>query len=163
MTLADKTGAEILNVADPIMDNLMEGSTEINHEKHTRNFTDRMKGIVTKEYFETVCRKYQAERGYFSRREFVSVFRRPQPVAIVWKQWFTKQPGEYVAELVLVENGFTYLGIWSITPWYFDQLRGYSQRIVTDKNTLMTEGGLVGWMRWLQRKSCKLRYCCTTA
>lgn len=109
MTLADKSDREILAIADPIMDNLMEGSTEINHEKHTRDFTDRIKRIVTKEYLETVCRKYQAERGYFGRREFVAVFRRPQSVAIVWKQWFTKQAGEYVAELVLVENESGYL------------------------------------------------------
>lgn len=109
MTLAEKSDKEILAVADPIMDNLMEGMTTIDHEKHTRDFTDRMKRIVTKEYLETLCRNYQAERGYFAGREFVAVFRRPQSVAIVWKQWFTKQAGEYVAELVLVENGTTYL------------------------------------------------------
>ena len=109
MMLADKSDMEILAVADPIMDNLMEGSTEIDHEKHTRDFTDRMKRIVTKEYLETLCKKYQAERGYFGKREFVAVFRRPQSVAIVWKQWFTKQAGEYVAELVLVDNESGYL------------------------------------------------------
>ncbi|OQW33394.1 MAG: hypothetical protein A4E19_03005 [Nitrospira sp. SG-bin1] len=109
MTLADKSDREILAVADPIMDNLMKGSTAIDHERHTRDFTDRMKRIVTKEYLETLCRKYQAERGYFAKREFVAVFRRPESVAIVWKQWFTKTAGEYVAELVLVENGSTYL------------------------------------------------------
>ena len=52
----------------------MEGSTEINHEKHTRDFTDRMKRIVTKEYLEKVCKRYQAEWGYFGKREFVAVF-----------------------------------------------------------------------------------------
>ena len=100
MTLADKSDMEILAIADPIMDNLMEGSTEINHEKHTRDFTDRMRRIVTKEYLEAVCRQYQAERGYFAGRE---------SVAIVWKQWFTKKAGEYVAELVLVDNESGYL------------------------------------------------------
>lgn len=109
MTLAEKSDKEILAVADPIMDNLMEGSTEIDHEKHTRDFTDRMKRIVMKEYLEIVCRQYQAERGYFAGREFVAVFRRPQSVAIVWKQRFTKKAGEYVAELVLVENESGYL------------------------------------------------------
>lgn len=49
MTLAEKSDGEILAVADPIMDNLMKGSTAIDHEKHTRDFTDRMKCIVTKE------------------------------------------------------------------------------------------------------------------
>lgn len=109
MILAEKSDREILAVADPIMDNLMEGSTAIDHEKHTRDFTDRMKRIVTQEYLERVCQTYQAERGYFARREFVAVFRRPESVAIVWKQWFTQQAGEYVAELVLVEQESRYM------------------------------------------------------
>jgi hypothetical protein len=109
MELANKSDEKILEIANPIMDNLMEGSTEINHEKHTRDFTDRMKSIVTKDYLEKVCKRYQAEWGYFSKREFVAVFRRPSSVAIVWKQWCTKQDGEFVAELVLVEKESRYL------------------------------------------------------
>ena len=43
------TDEEILNIANPLMDNLMEGSSERNHQKHTRDFTDRLKAIVTEE------------------------------------------------------------------------------------------------------------------
>jgi hypothetical protein len=109
MELATKSDEEILAVANPIMDNLMEGSSEVNHEKHTRDFTDRMKDIVGEEYLQNVCQRYQAEWGYFSRREFVAVFRRPASVAVIWKQWCTKQEGEFVAELVLVEKNSRYL------------------------------------------------------
>ena len=97
MELAQKSDEEILQIADPIMDNLMQASTEINHERHVRDFTERLKSLVTKDYLEKVCRQYQAEKGYFLRREFVAVFRRPTSVAIVWKQWFTKLQGEFVA------------------------------------------------------------------
>ena len=109
MELPKKSDEEILKIADPIMDNLMEGSTEINHEKHTRDFSDRMKKIVTKDYLEKVCKRYQAERGYFSKREFVAVFRRPSSAVIIWKQWCTKQEGEFVAEMVLIEKDSKYL------------------------------------------------------
>src|SRR5207245_5191319 len=109
MELANKSDDEILKIANPIMDNLMEGSKEIDHEKHTRDFTDRMKGIVTKDYLKKVCERYQAEWGHFAKREFVAVFRRPSSVAITWKQWSTKQEGEFVAELVLVERDSRYL------------------------------------------------------
>ena len=109
MELSRKSDKEILAVANPIMDNLMEGSTEINHEKHTRDFTDRMKRIVSKEYLEKVCKRYQAEWGFFGKREFVAIFRRPSSVAVIWKQWCTKQEGEFVAELVLVEQDSKYL------------------------------------------------------
>ncbi len=94
---------EILSIANPIMDNLMDASTDINHEKHTLDFTDRLKSIVTKEYLRSVCEQYQSEKGYFSTREFVSVFKRPDSAAIIWKQYFTKAKGEYVAEMVLVK------------------------------------------------------------
>ena len=105
MELAQKSDAEILAVANSIMDNLMDASTAIDHERHVENFTDRLKAIVTKEHLEKVCRQYQSEKGYFGDREAVAVFRRPHSVAIVWKQRFTKQAGEFVAEMVLVENG----------------------------------------------------------
>jgi hypothetical protein len=108
MDLANKSDDEILAVADPIMDNLMEGSTEINHAKHTRDFTDRLKSIVTKDHPEKVCKRYQAECGCFTKREFVSVFRRPTSIAIIWKQWCTNQDGEFVAEMVLVEKDSRY-------------------------------------------------------
>jgi hypothetical protein len=109
MKLEQKSDAEILAIAKPIMDNLMDASTAIDHDRHVVNFTDRLKAIVTKEHLEKVCRQYQSEEGYFGDREAVAIFRRPHSVAIVWKQRFTKQAGEYVAEMVLVENGSRYL------------------------------------------------------
>jgi len=106
MTMSD---AVILDVADPIMDNLMDASAAIDHERHVRDFTDRAKGVLSKDWFETICADYQAAKGMFAKREFVAIFRRPESVAIVWKQWFTRQPGEFVAEMVLVHKGGKYL------------------------------------------------------
>ncbi|WP_041522360.1 hypothetical protein [Gilvimarinus agarilyticus] len=101
--------AEILAVATPIMDNLMSASGDIDHARHTRDFTDRLKQIVMPDYLRKVCEKYQAETGFFAKRELVAVFRRPDSVAIVWRQYFTKAPGEFVAEMVLVQQDGKYL------------------------------------------------------
>jgi len=109
MNLEEMSDEEIFCIANPIMDNLMDASTAIDHERHIRDFSDRMKAIVTKEYLQKVCEKYQREKGYFSRRERVAVFKRPGAVAIVWKQWFTKAPGEFVAEMLLIEKDGKYL------------------------------------------------------
>ena len=49
MRLEHISDAEIFSIANPIMDNLMDASTAIDHERHIRDFTDRMKSIVTKE------------------------------------------------------------------------------------------------------------------
>ena len=109
MDLAEKSDDEILSIADSIMDNLMDASTAIDHARHVRDFTERMKSIVTPDYLQRVCQKYQSEKGLFSKREFVAIFRRPNSVVVVWRQWFTKAPGEYVAELLLVEDNNRYL------------------------------------------------------
>lgn len=91
------------------MDNLMEGANQIDHRKCTRDFTGRMKRIVGKAHFEKVSKQYQNEWGQFSRREVTAILRRPESIAIIWRQWCTKQAGEFVAELVLVETDSRYL------------------------------------------------------
>lgn len=109
MNLEDMSDKEIWDIANPIMDGLMEASTNIDYENHVKDFTDRMKAIVTKKYLQKVCEKYQSEKGFFSRREPISVFKRPTAVAIVWKQYFTKAQGEFVAEMLLIEKDGKFL------------------------------------------------------
>ena len=105
-TLSD---ADILAIANPIMDNLMDASTRIDHAAHVRDFTDRIKAIVTPEHLDYVCRQYQAEKGFFATREPVAVFKRPDSAATVWRQTFTKAQGDFVAEMVLVHRDGRYL------------------------------------------------------
>jgi hypothetical protein len=100
---------QILSIANPIMDNLMDASTEIDHAQHVSDFSDRLKSIVTKDYLEAVCKDYQNQKGYFKDREFVALFKRPQSVAIVWKQTFTKAQGDFVAEMALIHKNGKYL------------------------------------------------------
>ena len=109
MNFEEMTDQEILDIANPIMDNLMDASTEIDHERHVKDFTDRMKNIVTKEHLQKVCEQYQNGKGFFSMCESVAVFKRPETAAIIWKQWFTKAQGEFVAEMLLVYKNGKYL------------------------------------------------------
>ena len=104
MKLAAMSDGEVLAIANSIMDNLMDASTAIDHERHVRDFTDRLKNIVTKDHLQKVCERYQREKGYFGKREPIAVLKRPGAAAIVWKQEFTKVPGEFVAEMLLVEQ-----------------------------------------------------------
>src|SRR5690606_31193620 len=107
--LATKSDADILSVANPIMDKLMEASTAIDYDRHIRDFTDRLKQRLSRQQLEWICQDYQSTKGYFAEREFVAVFRRPDSVAVVWKQRFTRQPGDFVAEMVLVQKDGRYL------------------------------------------------------
>ena len=107
--LMKKSDNEILEIINPIMDNLMEGSTEINHEKHTQDFTERLKNVVKKSGFDIMCKGYQSRWGIFQERTAVAVFRRENSVAVVWKQECSKTDDEYVAEAVFVKADGKYL------------------------------------------------------
>lgn len=109
MIFENMSEKEILDIANPIMDNLMKASTDIDHKRHTRDFTERLKKIVTEQHLQKVCKNYQAEKGFFGERNPVAVFKRPDSVAIVWKQSFTKAKGEFVAEMVLVHQDGKFL------------------------------------------------------
>ena len=109
MSFEKMSDDDILGIANPLMDNLMAASAEMNHEQHIKDFTDRLKSIVTKEHLQKICQQYQAEKGFFSERVPVAIFKRPDSAAIIWKQFFTKAPGEYVAEMVLVKQNGKYL------------------------------------------------------
>jgi len=93
---------EILEIADPIMDNLMQASTDIDHERHVKDFTDKLKEIVTRDNLEAQCKDYQVTLGYFAEREFVGVFRSATSAAIFWKQKYTNSTGEHIAFLRLI-------------------------------------------------------------
>lgn len=109
MTLDQKSDTEILAIVNPMMDNLMEASTRIDHAAHVRDFSDRIKAIVTREHLETVCRKYQQEKGFFTEREVVALLRRPGAVAVIWRQKFSKIEGDFVAEMLVIEQDGRYL------------------------------------------------------
>jgi hypothetical protein len=104
MSLESMSDGQILAIANPIMDNLMDASTAIDYERHVRDFTPRAKSVVTPEHLRRVCEQYQRKKGFFARREPVAVLKRPGAAAIVWKQWFTKAPGEFLAEMILIEK-----------------------------------------------------------
>ena len=99
--MADK---DILDIIEPLIDNMLEGSTARDHAKHVRDFTTRLKVIVTAENLSRQCDDYQAHLGVFARREFVSLFRRQHSLAATWRLFFTKTDDEFVLEAMFVER-----------------------------------------------------------
>jgi len=104
MLLQKKTDAEILASVEPLMDNIIESSTNIDYEAHLRDFSERIKDHITKEGFEKVCQDYQSDLGMLTSREVVRIYRRPDSIAVIWVQKFSKCDGEYVAEMVVKEE-----------------------------------------------------------
>ena len=104
MNLENRSDEEILHIATPIMDNLMEGSTERDWGKHTRDFTERSKRVITEEELERQCNEYQSRFGFFTDREFLGITRHQDYVNVIWKQKLSKSPNEFTAILSLIQD-----------------------------------------------------------
>ena len=102
MNLSNLSVDEILAIVEPIMDNCLAGSNENDHGKHVRDFTQRMQSIVTPE--ELSRQLSRSPRGYFTQREFVSLFRRQQSIGVVWKQYTSLNRDELINQAVFKEE-----------------------------------------------------------
>jgi len=97
MNWLSKTDREILKIAVPIMDNLMQATKEMDHNKHIKNFSEKMKTSVTKEQFDQQCADYQNSRGYVTKRHIVGILKKRNDVRVLWKLWYSKSEDEYLA------------------------------------------------------------------
>jgi len=95
------TEEEILRIVGPMMDNCLEGSNEADHAKHVRDFTDRLKNVVTPENLKSQL-SYRSHR-FFSSREFVSLFRKKNNVGIVWRQFPSTTDDKFVNHAIFFE------------------------------------------------------------
>ena len=105
MALCQMSDEAILAEIEPLIDNMLSGSAERDHARHVRDFTDRLKVIVTEDNLSRQCKDYQARLGNFDRRDFISLFRRSHSLAATWRLYFTKSDDEYVLEAMFVERG----------------------------------------------------------
>lgn len=103
MKLNELSDEELVQIAEPVMDNLLEGSTERDWGKHTRDFTPGARANLSEKELLRQCDAYQTSHGHFADRELMGVIRHPVYVSIYWKQRMTKVEAEYLAVLSLVE------------------------------------------------------------
>ena len=92
---------KILSIVEPFMQNWLEGSNGGDHKKHVRDFTDRMKNIVTPE--EIQKQLSGKPRTYFTDRKFLDVFRRRDSVGLVWKQSISSGDDELINQAIFKE------------------------------------------------------------
>lgn len=92
----------LVQLATPIMDNLIDGSTERNWEKHTKDFTPSARARLSEDELLRQCDVYQSSHGDFATRELMGLVRHPAYISVYWKQRMTKVDAEYLAVLSLV-------------------------------------------------------------
>ena len=117
LNLPNLSEDEILSMVEPIMDSCLEGSNEGDHKKHTKYFTNRMQSIVTPEELK---RQLSIEpKIYWTKREFVCLFRRSDSVGIVWKQKTSSSNDELINQAIFKEVEGKILIDHCMICWFF--------------------------------------------
>ena len=103
MALFEFSDEKLIQIATPVMNNLMEGSTRRDWAMHTKDFTEGARESLSEQELLRQCEVYQSSYGDFGGRELLGIVRHPVYVTFYWKQVMTRAEGEYLALLSLVE------------------------------------------------------------
>lgn len=109
MDLEQVSEEVLLKVANPIMDNLMDASTNNNFERHIRDFSDRIKRKFTQDDFQRQREEYRSKWGDFTKRDYIGSTKTGKAVNIYWKQRFSDTDDEFLAVLTLSQEDGRYV------------------------------------------------------
>ena len=101
MQLFEKSDEDILEIANPIWDSLIEGLNEMDYEKSAQNFSKKMLLDADASSLKEQWEADEVLSSLSSRREYLGCLRRGRFVTILWKQLSFRVPGDYLARLVL--------------------------------------------------------------
>ena len=101
MNIIDNTDQEILAIADPWWDELVEHSNAGQYGKFIRNFAySLMQGLNEIEVGRQFSHSELA-RNLSKDRDFLGIIRRGEHVTVLYRVHNTKKPGEWLGRLVL--------------------------------------------------------------
>ena len=105
MNLLEKTDSEILEIANPLWDNLVKCSNNKDYSGFTKDFSAQMLYGANEVELGKQWSNNKLLISLSKQREFFGCLRRNNYVTILYKQTSDKVPGEFLGRLVLgVEN-----------------------------------------------------------
>ncbi len=95
-------------IAEPMMDDAIEGAARRDYNLHTRHFSVALKSSFDAELFMAACDSRQATWGNPTQRELVCIFRKPKSFTLVWNQGFERTDGQVMAMMTIALKGGRY-------------------------------------------------------
>ena len=106
MKLLDKSDKEILEIAQPIWDNLIKSSNIKDYGTFTKDFSSQMLYGANEVELGKQWANNKLLTSLSEKQEFLGTIRRNQFITILYKQTSQTMPGEFLGRLVLgVEDG----------------------------------------------------------
>tara|TARA_B110000438_G_C15656218_1_gene581771 strand:+ start:396 stop:746 length:351 start_codon:yes stop_codon:yes gene_type:complete len=101
MNLLEKTNEEILKIADPMWDDLVESSNKRDYLGFIKHFSKEMLMGANEIEIGKQWTKNKMLSSLSVEREFLGCLRRGEYISILYKQTSDEVPGEFLGRLVL--------------------------------------------------------------
>ena len=99
--IVDQSDAQIIALAEPVLQNLLDGSHELNYEKFSRDFSHGMKTVMPRDMFMEQSIGIQHVRGKCVARKALGVLRKNQTALVVWSAQYEKTADDMLIQLKL--------------------------------------------------------------
>ena len=104
MKLLDKSDKEILEIAQPIWDNLVKSSNIKDYGGFTKDFSSQMLYGANEVELGKQWANNKLLTSLAEKQDFLGTIRRGPYITVLYKQTSNTQPGEFLGRLVLGEE-----------------------------------------------------------
>ena len=101
MKLLDKTDKEILNIANPLWDDLVKNSNKKDYFNFVKDFSAKMLFGANEVEIGKQWANNKLLTSLSEEQVFLGTIRRAQYITVLYKQTSNTQPGEFLGRLVL--------------------------------------------------------------
>jgi len=109
-----RTNEEVRAIAEPILDNILEGFKTDDYRKYSRDLDDTLKETISQKKFLEIDRQIQSSIGNYQSREYLGFLIKGQMTVVLWKGRFDGSIDDVLIKLVVSKRKNKYLvtGLW---------------------------------------------------
>jgi hypothetical protein len=104
-----RTNQEMKNVADPIMDNILDAVKLENYMAYSKDFDQALKVVGSRTKFFQVSRYLKQTMGNYMYREYMGSVHKDNLVVVLWKATFDKTQDDVLIKLFLTKQNNRYI------------------------------------------------------
>ena len=108
------TDLEVQAIAEPILNNILEGLKLNDYAKYSEDFDEILKESISEKKFIETGRQIEDSIGNCGLREYLGFFTKGKMTVILWKARFDKSEDDVLIKLVVSKREDKYLvtGLW---------------------------------------------------
>ncbi len=108
MDSRDTDDQALCAVADPMMNDIMQGLAHRNFSLHSQHFSLHLKNYISEEQFKLDCDRWLGKWGRPTERNLICIFRKPKAFTLIWNQSFSEADEEVMAMVTIAVKGGRY-------------------------------------------------------